>query len=248
MTNFLKSYLGLLFVSLVSLTTEGQLTISGTVYDSTKIVPINNVIVKSSCGEIAFTDSTGRYKIAVEKNDSLVFIYRNKKTQKFAVDQIKTFDDFDVSLQIKVAEKFRTLKEVRVYGKSYAEDSIENRNSYSKIFDYEKPGISTGISPYSGAAGLDLDEFINIFRFRRNKQMSYMQQRLLNEEQERYVDYRFNKTLIKRITGISGENLDKFVLLYRPSYEFTIRSNIPVFYQYILNCSYQFKKTMPKGE
>ena len=245
MTNFLKLYLFVLFGCILNITSNAQQTISGTVYDSSKIAPVRGVIVRSTCGEMAITDSVGRYRIAVEKNDSLVFSYRNKMTQKFAVSQIKMFDDFDVSLQIRILEKFKTLKEVRVYGKTYAQDSAENRTTYAKIFGYEKPGVSTATSSYSGTPGLDLDEFINMFRFRRNKQLAYMQQRLISEEQERYISYRFNKTLIRRMTGITGTNLDSFVQIYRPPYEFTLRSTIPEFYQYILNCSYQFKKTTP---
>jgi hypothetical protein len=230
---------------LLSASSMAQLTVGGTVFDQTKVVPVKDVIVKSSCGEIAITDSLGRYKITVDKNDSLVFNYRNKNTEKFSVNQIRDYDDFNVSLQIKVAEKFRTLKEVRVYSKTYAQDSIENRSTYAKIFIYEKPSISTSTSAYSGAAGLDLDEFINMFRFRRNRQLAVMQKRLISEEEERYINYRFNKTLVRRITGLTGKDLDKFLLVYRPSYEFSLQSSTPEFYQYILNCSYQYKKLLP---
>ena len=69
-----------------------------------------------------------------------------------------------------------------------------------------------------------------------------MQDRLLEQEQENYVKYRFNKTTVKRITRLEGADLDNFMALYRPSFEFTQTATTVQFYQYILTASYQFKK------
>src|SRR5665647_816460 len=171
----------------------GQHTISGTVYDSTKIIPVMDVLVKSSSGTQAITDSTGHYEIVTTDKDSLTFIYLNKPTSKFAVKQVKNIGSFDISLHVRVVEKFKTMKEVKVYTKNFRQDSIENRQYYNKIFSYEKPGVATSINPGSGSVGMDLDEFINIFRFKRNKQLRKMQDRLLEQEQENYIKYRFNK-------------------------------------------------------
>lgn len=223
-------------------TVAGQLTISGTVYDSGKIIPVKDVVVKSSGGMMTITDSTGHYNIVASDKDSLTFIYLNKPTSRFAVRQIDNIGSFDISLHIRVAEKFRTLKDVRVFSKSFKQDSIANRQDYAKIFNYQKPGIKTTSSDYSGAAGLDLDEFINIFRFKRNRRLKYMQNRLLDQEQENYINYRFNKTLVKRITRLDGKNLDTFMVRYRPDFTFTQNSTTVNFYQYILNASYQFKR------
>ena len=69
-----------------------------------------------------------------------------------------------------------------------------------------------------------------------------MQVRLLEEEQENYIKYRFNKMAVKRITRLEGAELENFMALYRPSFEFTQRASTVEFYQYILKSSYQFKK------
>jgi hypothetical protein len=218
--------------------------VSGTVYDSTKVIPVKDVIIKSSSGAITMTDSTGHYDIAVQKNDSLTFIYNYKPTIKFAVRDIATPGDFDISLHVRVNEKFKTLKEVRIYAKSYREDSVENREQYAKIFNYQKPGLAVGSDSYSGAVGLDIDELINIFRFKRNRQLRRMQERLMEEEKEKFVSYRFNKVLVRRITGLQGSDLENFMKDYRPDFEFTQSSNLIDFYQYILNASYQYRKNI----
>jgi len=220
-----------------------QNTVSGTVFDSSKTIPVKNVVIKSNTGMKTVTDSSGHYTIVASDKDSLTFIYNNKATNWFSVKKIDNLNSFDISLHIILTEKFKTLKEVRVFSKSYQQDSIANREEYSKAFNYSKPGISVNsTSPYSGTPGLDLDEFINIFRFKRNKQLKHLQTRLLDQEQESYVSYRFNKTIVKRITQLEGADLDAFMVRYRPSFSFTQYSTLPNFYQYILNSSYEFRR------
>lgn len=246
--HLLKTYCSTFFLLLLASVAEGQFTISGTVYDSTKIIPVKDVVVKSSGGTMTTTDSTGHYDIIASDKDSLTFIYQNKPTARFAVKQIENIGSFDISLRVRVTEKFRTLKEVRVFSRNFKQDSIANREEYAKIFNYQKPGIKTTTSDYSGAAGMDLDEFINIFRFKRNKQLKYMQNRLVEQEQESYINYRFNKQLVKRITRLEGKNLDTFMVHYRPDFDFTHNSTTVIFYQYILNASYQFRRELLGGE
>jgi hypothetical protein len=199
---------------------------------------VKNVLVKSKAGKQTITDSLGQYSIIVTKNDSLAFVYRNKSTPEFAVSEIVNMNNFDVSIQVRVFGKFKTLKEIRITSKTYQEDSIENREDYDQIFNYEKPEFQMTVNSHN--AGVDLDQLINIFRFRRNKDLRLMQERLIGEEQDKYVDYRFNKTLIKRITTIDSTDMDAFIKRYRPSYYFAQNSSIADFYQYILDASYQF--------
>jgi hypothetical protein len=215
--------------------------------DKSKINRVENVRVVSTGGMIAITDSMGRYTIMVKPGDSLSFVYKNKPTQQFAVNTIPNPMQFDISIHINIESKYSVLKEVIVYSKSYKEDSLENRQTYANVFQYEKPGLSTSIGP-GGSVGADVDELINIFRFKRNKRIKAFQQRLEEQEKEKYVTYRFNKITIGRITGLSGMALDSFLVWYRPSYEFTQTSNEIDFNQYILNASYQYRKIMPLGE
>ncbi len=228
--------------------TFGQLTVTGTVYDSTKTIPVKDVTIKSSNGTVAVTDSTGRYTIVTSDKDSLTFIYQDKPTAKFAVKQIPYIGAFDISLHVRVAEKFRTLKEVKVYAKNYRQDSIANREEYARYFNYKKPGISLSTDANTGAAGADLNEFINVFRFKRNRQLRKLQERLVEQEQEHYIDYRFNKTTVRRITKLEGEELDEFMQVYRPDFAFTQQSSVVEFYQYILNAAYDYKAYKEKQQ
>lgn len=228
----------LLFLCNISI---GQLKLSGTVFDKGKVNFVENVRVVSTGGMIAFTDSLGRYSIPVKNTDSVYFIYNNKPTQKFPVNTVSDPRRFDVSLHVSAESKYRLLKEVLVHAKSYKEDSLENRQTYAQVFNYQKPGLVTSVGP-GGTVGADANEIINIFRFKRNKRLKAFQQRLEKEEQEKYVNYRFSKIFVGRVTGLQSPFLDSFLVWYRPSYEFTAFSSEIEFNQYILEASYRFKK------
>lgn len=223
---------------------QAQITVSGTVYDSSKINYVENVRVVSTGGLFAVTDSLGRYNIRTAENDSLIFYYNNKPTQKFIVKKIPDLLHFDISLRINVKSKYGVLKEVVVFSKSYKQDSLENRQAYADIYNYTKPGLSSSMTP-GGVPGADLDELINIFRFRRNKNLKAFQKRLETQEQEKYVNYRFNKIIVKRITGLQGPLLDTFLVWYRPGYQFARNSNEMNFNEYVLKAFYQFQTLMP---
>lgn len=223
---------------------NAQQTISGTVYDKSKINYVENVRVVSSSGIFAITDSLGKYSIPVTDADSLSFVYNNKPTQQFAVKTIANPAQFDISIHLTINGKYSVLKEVIVYSKSYKQDSIENRQAYAEVFQYQKPGLSTSVTP-GGGVGADVNELINIFRFRRNKNLKAFQQRLQLQEEEKYIDYRFNKLFVKRVTGLLSPELDTFMVWYRPSYFFVSQANEISFNQYILDALYRYKNILP---
>ncbi len=218
-----------------------QITVSGTVLDKGKINYVEAVIVNSTGGKTVLTDSLGHYKIQTNRGDSLYFIYNNKPTLKFAVNTIANTDQFDISIHIPVKSKYGILQEVIVIGKSYKQQAEENREAYSKVFNYKKPSISTSMMP-GGAVGIDAGELFDIFRFRRNKRMKRFQLWLENEEKEKFIDYRFSKLFVKRVTQLKSPALEIFLVKYRPTYEFTSTADELEFNQYILNASYNFRK------
>ena len=237
----MKYFCVLLFILIITCSVKAQIIVSGTVFDSTKIIGLKNVRVSSSSGLTTYTDSLGEYKIIVTEKDSISFFYQNKPTVKFPVRSITNYNAFNISLKAGTKDKYKSLKEVVVYSKSYHQDSIENRLTYANVFNHS-PGLK--ISSSDGSVGFDLDELINTFRFKHNKQMKAFQNRLLEQEREHYIDYKFNKKLVKRITGLDSSHLAEFMIKYRPPYEFAVLSSQLEFYQYILDASYNYKSEM----
>ena len=225
------------FIILGSLKGTAQtITISGTVYDITKKNPIAYVSVLSTSGKGTATDSTGKYSITVKETDSVFFSFLNRATPKYAVSTIRNPEAFDISILKKVQE----LPTVFVKQRNYRVDSLQNRLDYQKVFDYKKPGLGTSINP-GLAVGLDFDEFINMFKFRKNKRMVAFKNRLLKEEEEDYINHRFNKGLVTKLTGLRIPELDSFMAEFRPTLEMTQEFNDLEFGQFIVE-AYKYYK------
>jgi hypothetical protein len=216
------------------------ITISGTVYDITKKTPVEAVSVLSTSGKGTATDSLGHYSLTVNENDSIFFSFLNKPTPKYPVSNIPNPSSFDISIMKKVQE----LPSVFLKQRNYKLDSLENRLEYQKIFNYQKPGFSTSLNPNPGgtaAVGVDLDELINMFKFRKNKRMLAFQKRLIYEEKENYISHRFNKGLVRKLTGLNSPDLDSFMAEFRPTYSMATQLNDLEFGQFIVE-AYKYYK------
>jgi hypothetical protein len=186
----------------------------------------------STNGRMAITDSLGRYQIAVGEKDSIWFSYLGKPTPKYPVLKIADINQFDIALRL----KSDVMQEVRIKSRNYREDSIQNRKDYAKVFDFRRPNVGSMTSIGPTGAGIDLDELIRVFQFRKNKSMEKFRERLEEQERQKFIDHRFNKALVKRLTGLDGDALNVFMLKYRPSYAFALTSTEYDFQMYIKKC------------
>ncbi|HEX6848631.1 MAG TPA: hypothetical protein VF144_16715 [Chitinophagaceae bacterium] len=211
----------------------------GTVYDSTKSYPIIAVSVLTTSGKGTATNIYGEYEIDVTESDSVWFSYLNKPTIKYPVRKIVDASRFDIAIHVNVP----VLKEVIVKPRNYKLDSIQNRLDYAKAFDWQKPKLKANVSGDMGAAvGFDINEIIRMFQFRKNKSNAAFRERLLAEEREKFIDHRFNKALVLRLTGLIGEERDSFMAYCRPTYEFCLFTGEYDFQLFIKKCYELYKQ------
>ena len=130
---------------------------------------------------------------------------------------IPTGQPFDMSLQANTD----SLPTVFVHPRDYRTDSVENRKEYAKVFDYK--GLNSipnlRLSPRGGIGGVGIDLNM-LFDMKKAWRMEALQKRLLEEEHDKYIERRFTKAIVKRVTGLQPPALDSFMVQYRPSYEF----------------------------
>lgn len=220
-----------------------QVWLTGKVYDSTRMVSIPFVKVTSKKGLITYTDSIGRYGLSIDKLDSISFTYKGKSTSFFPVSTIRYPAGFDIALQVTVQDRYQTLKEVVVIAKSYRQDSAENRERYNKIFNFENGGVQL-----TSSGNIDPNSLIGLFKFRKNKTMRSFRNRLIEEEQQKFINSRFTKGLVRQITALPEKDIERFMLLWRPPYELVAFSEEYQFHQYILDASKYFRSgIMPKN-
>ena len=222
----------LLLMILLCQATVAQVVIKGTVYDKQARYGVPHVSVLTSSGTGTVTDTLGRYSIKVPDDDSIYFSYLGKMSAKFPVKRLPPDLPLDISLPVSVD----SLPSVTVRQPSYRMDSLANRKEYQKVFDYD-PVI--GSAPGSGfGLGVSFDVLFNARKFRR---MEALKARLEREEKDKYVDHRFTKALVRRITGLTPPALDSFMVEYRPSYDIlkTFETDYD-YYSYIKSCGRSF--------
>lgn len=200
----------LLLLQLGAMAQKMQL-VKGTVYDRTARFGMVGVSVMSNSGRGTVTDSLGQYSIRLPVTDSISFSYLGKATMKFAVAELPPSHPFDMAIRVDV----HVLPTVNVDARrlhDYHRDSAEFREEYRKVFDYERNYLTA----VNGGAGINLDL---LFSLKKAKRMEQFRERLERDEQEKYVDYRFNKNLVRQITGLQSPAIDTFMVWYRPSFE-----------------------------
>lgn len=233
---------GLLVLLLPFQAMLAQVRVSGRVYDVSQQKPLEAVSVLSTSGGGTLSDRNGRYTIIVSEKDSIWFSYLGKPTPKFPVVSIGNIQNFEVALHVNITE----LKEVVIMPRNYRRDSLQNRLDYAKAFNFRKPSLEsiTSLNPASGGAGvgIDLNELIRMFQFNRNRRMEAFRERLLLEEIEKYIDNRFSRPLIIKLTQLRGAELDQFIKRYRPGLEFTESATDYEFQSYIKRCYLQYER------
>jgi hypothetical protein len=225
----------------LSVTVYGQHRVNGRVFDSIGLHPIESVSVLCSSGAGTVTDSNGWYHLLISDSDSIWFSYLGKETVKYPAKYIVPLQEFDIALSINIP----TLKEVQVRTRDYKYDSIENRQTYASVFNYRKPtfhSVVTSISPLG--VTINIDELIRAFGKRKIRSQLNFQQRLLNEERNKFTDHRFSRQLVHRLTGSSAPTIDSFMIKYRPGYSFTLTSSDYDFFNYIRESYAEYLRQM----
>lgn len=232
------------FVAIAASKASAQYRVQGHVYDSSRVFPIERVTVQSTGGQMSMTDSAGAYTIYVGEKDSVWFSYLGKPTPKYPVLKISDVRQFDIALHLKPD----VMREVRIRTRNYKEDSLQNRRDYAKAFNFRKPSLETMTSVTSSGVGFDVQEIIRLFQFRKNKSMERFRERLEQEERDKFVERRFNKGLVKRLTGAtSDEEIADFMRRYRPTFEFTSGTSDYDF-QYFIKIAYQEYRKEKAGQ
>ena len=220
-----------------------NIEVKGVVYDISQKTPLEGVSVLATNGNGTATDEFGRYKLWVRPTDSLSFSYQGRETAKYPVLRMEDYTQFNMALHVYV----HSLPNVIVRPPNYRMDSLQNRLDYAKYFGYKKPNPISSINVSPTGVGMDPNEIINMFRFKRNRQLASLQRRLIQEEEDKYIDFRFNAKFITDLTGLKGEELKLFMRKYRPPYDFVVITNNLELGYYVQQCYKKEKGLLPPG-
>jgi hypothetical protein len=236
----LKRLVTMVTVTFIGLHTDGQVLIHGTVYNRAEGKPVSGVSVLSIAGAGTSTDSMGKYQIRLALTDSLYCSWLGRATGRFAVKDIPADQAFDLDLDD--TNSFFLPAFSVIGGRDYYRDSVSNRANYSKAFGYTgRDGPQDRNLSQAGGVGLGLD-LDNLLNPSADNRAQALQQRLQEDERDKYIDHKFNRQLVKKITGLDTPALDSFMRNYRPSFE--LLHTFETDYEYFQWISYSAKSFM----
>lgn len=214
--------------------------VHGAVYNVYGTKPLEAASVSSTSGRSTMTDSNGNYVIVVSATDSIWFSYLGRSTVRFPVKDINLNSGFYVSLQVDPV----LLKEAKVSPRDYRADSLQNRKDYEKNFNYKKPvaHVVPGVNGGGLGISINIDTLIMMFELNKIRRAKAFQKRLINDEHEKYIDHRFARSVVLKVTHLEGNRLDSFMIQYRPSYKFCVGATDYDLYEYIKLALGQYQK------
>jgi hypothetical protein len=204
----------------------------------TSEILISVSIQNLSLNKYDLSDEGGNYRIPAREGDVLTFSSVGYLKDTLVVSKAMLSGDNPVFLEPRVVE-LPTFEVGSASG--YQQDSIERRQEYKWIYDHgtqekwvkERKGDGVGVS-------------MNIFRGSSHEEKDWdkLKKRLIKEEEQHYIDYRYSREYVSRLTHLQGDSLQKFMELYRPTYDYA-RKAAQVDILVFINDSYKKFQALP---
>jgi hypothetical protein len=210
---------------------DAQQFLTGKVYvkgstDTLISVSIHNITAQ----RYDLSDEDGSFRVQAMPGDHISFSSVGHRTDTITVTASMLTASYPVYLEIKA----QTLATVRVGEFSnYQLDSLDRRKDYAWVYDHgntprmEKQREGDGV-------GVQLNVFRNSSAAAKNRER--LEKRLQKEEQDYYVDFRYNKDYVAKITHLQGDSLKSFMKKYRPSYDYCRKAAMVDILVYINDC------------
>ncbi|CAL1519989.1 carboxypeptidase-like regulatory domain-containing protein [Chitinophaga sp. MM2321] len=209
--------LGCIFALLSTQLASAQVTVTGQISDSNKLVLPFATVTNINTGKRSLSDQGGYYKISASRNDRIVFTFVGYLPDTLRVSQ--TTGTETVNVKMVVAGQFLKGVEISSQYTPYQIDSMERRQQYGYILDNPNKPLAGGNTPEG--AGI---VFSPITRFsKKEKQKRQFKKNYEVMEKEKYIDSRFTPLLVNQVTGLKGDSLQLFMRDNYPDYN-VIRS------------------------
>ncbi len=201
--------------------------LKGVVKDVMSRLPIANAQIITSKTTI-LTNNEGKFALKdVKLGARMAVRIMGYETIELTINKLSD------TLHIYLRQNAIALKEIEINTKrNFKFDSLAIRKEYANAFVYKGPGFSDmfitrdpaynspfGFSNPKSTASLVSLNVLQVFNLlgKKKNQTTRLKETLLHDEELNYVDHVFSKDKVKLITGLDGDQLIKFMNLYRPS-------------------------------
>lgn len=161
------------------------------------------------------SDMGGNYRVAATAGDTIIFSSAGYHADTIVISNPVSTDPYDIFLTPNIV----ALEGIEIDELSkYEADSTQRRIDYAFIFDRKHPVKLVNEKRPGDAPGLNFSP-IGYFS-KGEKQKRRLKERVIEEDEEEYIDARFPRSRVALLTKLTGDSLQQFMQLYRPSYKF----------------------------
>ena len=228
----------LLLLSLFSLTCSAQQFLTGKIYKKNSTETLLSVSIHNiTANRYDLSDEDGSFHIQAMPGDHIAFSSVGYRADTITVTASLLTAACPIYLDIRPQE----LQAVRVGQYSnYQLDSMDRRKEYAWVYDHDNTPRFARDRQGSDGVGITM----NIFRNSSSaaKQRIHLEKRLEKEEEDYYVDSRYNKDYVAKITHLKGDSLKEFMRRYRPSYDYCRKAATVDILVYISDSYKQYMK------
>ena len=197
-----------------------QVIVSGKIYDAREHIILPGVSVERLHSRDGLqSDGHGRYYLHANAGDTLMFSYLGYAPRKLVIpDRTEVYSE-----DIYLLPKEFSLPGVNVMAlRDYHKDSVENRSSNAELFDYHQRSAG---SKFMEEVLEPLGIKQTFHRAHHLNTKSRFQDKLIDQEQQNYINQHYTRQLVSSLTGLTGKELNDFMQQYRPSYDFLINAS-----------------------
>jgi hypothetical protein len=229
----------LLFLFLFSVPGKAQQFLTGKIFKKNSTETLLSVSIHNITGNrYDLSDEDGSYHIQAAPGDHISFSSVGYRADTITVTASLLTAACPIYLDIRPQE----LVAVRVGEfNNYQLDSMDRKKEYAWVYAHDNtPHVARD---RQGADGVGVT--MNIFRKSsdREKQRIHLEKRLEKEEEDYYVDFRYNESYVTKITHLKGDSLKEFMRRYRPSYDYCRKAANVDILVYINDSYKQYMKT-----
>jgi len=236
----MKFWLSICLLALSVKAFSQEKTMAGIVFDKSNKFRVAKVVIKNlTSGESVYDNLNGVFSINAVTGDELVF-----SKADYYDDTVKI--ESHIPIAVYMTKPPNQLKEVTIRDTALSPEKklAAAKKEYSRAYGHlaDRNLLSIG---GTGGAGLSIDALWNTFS-REGKDAAQLRADVERDYKEDVIDYRFNRKLVSRITGLQDKKLTDFMQKYRPGYYFVTNATD---YEFISSIKTNYKRYLrnPQG-
>ncbi len=204
----MKQALFVLSLLFFALTGNAQFYVSGRIVDSASEKGMGKVSIENrNLRKGEFSQADGRFQIWVREGDYLIFSNVGYKDFAMQVQAVHRNSSIEVTMKPRSVQ----LKDVTITKgyTPYQLDSIKRASLYKSAFQYKREkSVSSPISAVHQKFS------------KKHKDQQRFQRQVLSMEQEKFVDSRYNATLVNQLMGWGSDSSLLFMRVSAMEYEY----------------------------